>query len=180
MRPTFLKHALPLVVGLGIIFAPRPAELPLPAWRYLGLFAAVVVALVVEPIPPPAIGLVGVTVATALGLVDRDPSASLTWGLSGFADRSVWLIFGALAFSLGYEKTGLGRRIALVLVQRLGGSTLGLGYAAMLTDLVLAPFTPSNTARSAGVIFPILRGIPSLYGSQPGPTARRIGAYLMW
>src|SRR5262249_2599265 len=42
------------------------------------------------------------------------------------------------------------------------------------------PFTPSNTGRSAGVIFPIVRGIPALYGSEPGLTGRRIGAYLMW
>jgi citrate:succinate antiporter/L-tartrate/succinate antiporter len=38
----------------------------------------------------------------------------------------------------------------------------------------------SNTGRSAGVIYPIVRRIPALYGSEPGPTARRIGAYLMW
>ena len=42
----------------------------------------------------------------------------------------------------------IGRRIALLLVRTLGGKTLGLGYAIMFTDLVLAPFTPSNTARA--------------------------------
>ncbi len=81
---------------------------------------------------------------------------------------------------MGYEKTGLGRRIALVLVKRLGGRTLGLGYAIALSDLILAPFTPSNTARSAGTIFPVIRSIPELYGSAPGQSARRIGAYVMW
>jgi L-tartrate/succinate antiporter len=44
---------------------------------------------------------------------------------------------------------------------------------------VLAPFTPSNTARSGGTIFPIVANIPPLYDSAPGPTARRIGPYLM-
>ena len=73
---------------------------------------------------------------------------------------------------MGYEKTGLGRRIALVLVKRLGGRTLGLGYAIALSDLALAPFTPSNTARSAGTIFPVIRSIPELYGSAPGESAR--------
>ena len=51
----------------------------------------------------------------------------------------------------------------------MGRSTLGLGYAVMLADLLIAPFTPSNTGRSAGVIFPIIRGIPGIYGSRPGP-----------
>jgi L-tartrate/succinate antiporter len=104
----------------------------------------------------------------------------MAWGLSGFSDGTVWLIFGASVFARGYEKTGLGRRIALTLVKALGGNTLGLGYAVALADLLIAPFTPSNTARSAGVIYPILRNIPALYDSAPGPTARRIGGYLMW
>ena len=115
-----------------------------------------------------------------LGYVAPKPADAIKWGLSGFSDGTVWLIFGALVFSTGYEKTGLGRRIALSLVRVMGRSTLGLGYAVMLADLLIAPFTPSNTGRSAGVIFPIIRGIPALYGSAPGPTARRIGAYLMW
>src|SRR5262249_33296581 len=49
-----------------------------------------------------------------------------------------------------------------------------------LADLLIAPVMPSNTGRSAGVVFPIVRSIPTLYDSAPGPTARRIGAYLMW
>lgn len=69
----------------------------------------------------------------------------------------------------------------LNLVKWLGKKTLGLGYAVALADLVLAPFTPSNTARSGGTIFPVIKNIPPLYGSEPNsPTARKIGAYLMW
>ena len=59
----------------------------------------------------------------------------------------------------------------------MGRSTLGLGYAVMLADLLLAPFTPSNTGRSAGVIYPILRGIPAPLRLAPGtdrPSGRRL------
>jgi anion transporter len=177
---TFGRAAAPVLVWLALTLAPRPAGLDAAAWRYLALFAAVVLALVLEPLSSPAVGFLGVTAATALGYVAPDPAASVRWGLGGFADPTVWLIFGALVFSTGYEKTGLGRRVALGLVRALGGGTLGLGYAVLLADLLIAPFTPSNTGRSAGVIFPIVRGIPALYGSAPGPTARRVGAYLMW
>ena len=75
-------------------------------------------------------------------------SGAINWALSGFANSTVWLIFAAFIFSLGYEKTGLGRRISLLLVAWLGGHTLSLGYAVTLADAILAPFTPSNTARS--------------------------------
>jgi L-tartrate/succinate antiporter len=174
------RSIVPIVVWVVLASSAHPEGLTTVAWRYLGLFAGTVAALILEPIPPAAVGLVGVALAASLGYVSPDPSESIRWGLSGFSDGTVWLIFGALIFSVGYEKTGLGRRIALSLLRVMGGSTLGLGYAVMTADLLIAPFTPSNTGRSAGVIFPIVRGIPPLYGSAPGPTARRIGAYLMW
>jgi L-tartrate/succinate antiporter len=62
----------------------------------------------------------------------------------------------------------------------LGGRTLGLGYAIALADLALAPFVPPNTARSGGIVFPIVENIPALYGSAPGELRRSIGAYVMW
>ncbi len=174
------RCAAPLVVWPAIAMLPHPAGLSNNAWNYLGLFIAVIVALILEPIPPAAVGLLGMTLAAAIGFISPKPVEAIEWGLRGFSDVTVWLIFGALVFARGYETTGLGRRIALSLVGAMGKSTLGLGYAVMLADLLIAPFTPSNTGRSAGVIFPIIRGIPGLYGSAPGATARRIGAYLMW
>jgi citrate:succinate antiporter/L-tartrate/succinate antiporter len=159
---------------------PRPQGLSVGAWRYFAIFAAVLAALMLESAAPGAVGLVGLTLAAVLGCVDPDPARSLKWMLSGFSEGTVWLIVGAYVFSIGYRKSGLGRRIALWLVKALGRHTLGLGYAVVLADLVLAPATPSNTARSGGIIYPIAVQIPRLYGSEPGPTAGKIGTYLMW
>jgi len=56
-----------------------------------------------------------------------------------------------------------------------------LGYAVAIADTILAPFTPSNTARSGGTIYPVIRNLPALYDSKPNdPSARRIGSYVMW
>ena len=180
MKPAWWRAAVPLVVWLALVLVPVPGGLAPKAWGYFALYAAVIDGLVLEPLPAAAIGLIGVTVAGVSRQVEQSPAASITWALSGFQDRTVWLIFGAFVFSIGYGKTGLGRRIALGLVRRLGGRTLGLGYAIALADLALAPGTPSNTGRSAGTLFPVIRNIPGLYGSEPGPTARRIGSYVMW
>ena len=174
------KVALPLAVGAIVALLPVPSGLTPNAWSYVALFAAVVVALVTEPIPAAAVGFVGVTVAASIRLVGSTPDEAIRWALSGFSNTTVWLIYAAFIFARGYERSGLGRRIALHLVERLGGRTLGLGYAIAFADLALAPFTPSNTARSAGMIYPIVRHIPELYDSHPGESARRIGAYLMW
>ena len=190
LSPLIWRAGLPLAVAASIALSPAPTGLAPNAWSFFAIFSAVIVALVTEPLPSAAVGLMGVTLIAALGLpfgaaqkadpAFRLPAEAIKWALAGFANSTVWLIFGAFVFAMGYEKTGLGRRLALVLVRRLGGRTLGLGYAVMLADLVLAPFTPSNSARSAGTIYPVIRGIPALYGSLPGESARKIGAYLMW
>jgi L-tartrate/succinate antiporter len=180
MKSLIWKAILPLLLGVIIALIPTPQGLTVTAWYYFAIFAAVILALILEPMPAAAIGFIGVFLVAVLGLAGPKPSDSIRWALSGFSNTTVWLIFGAFMFALGYEKTGLGRRIALVLVECLGKSTLGLGYAVAFSDLILAPFTPSNTARSAGTIFPIIRNIPGLYGSAPGETSRKIGAYIMW
>jgi citrate:succinate antiporter/L-tartrate/succinate antiporter len=174
------KAIAPVVVWLAVYLVPAPAGLNANQWHYFAVFVAVIAGLVLESMPVGAIGLIGLTFAAVMGYVESDPNKSLRWALSGFSESTVWLIVGAFVFSIGYRKSGLGRRIALVLVRALGRRTLGLGYAVMFADLILAPATPSNTARSGGTIFPIVNNIPKIYGSEPGPTAGRIGTYVMW
>jgi L-tartrate/succinate antiporter len=190
---TFWKAIAPLIVAIVIAIIPPPEGLAQHAWYYFAIFAGVIVGLMLEPLPGAAIGLIGVTIVTVLcewvffspeqlakpGF--KPANTALNWALDGFSNSTVWLIFGAFMFALGYEKTGLGRRIALLLVRAMGRRTLTLGYAVMVADAVLAPFTPSNTARSGGTIFPVIRNLPPLYGSMPNdPSARRIGSYIMW
>src|SRR6201991_3328254 len=170
----------PLLVWLVIYLVPVPSGLNANQWHYFAVFAAVITALILESMPVGAIGLIGLTVAGVGGYVEPDPNKSLRWMLGGCSESTVWLIVGAFVFSIGYRKSGLGRRLALLLVHALGRRTLGLGYAVALSDVVLAPATPSNTARSGGTIYPIVNNIPRIYGSEPGPTAGKIGTYVMW
>jgi L-tartrate/succinate antiporter len=187
------KAAAPIAVAVVLALIPPPEGLPQHAWWYFAIFAGVIVGLMLEPLPGGAIGLIGVTLVVVLAnhvylspeqaakAGARWPAEAIRWGLSGFSNTTVWLIFGAFMFAMGYEKTGLGRRIALMLVKAMGRKTLTLGYAVTVADLILAPFTPSNTARSGGTIFPVIKNLPPLYDSKPNdPSARRIGGYIMW
>jgi len=187
------KAVVPIAVAIILALIPAPEGLAQYSWYFFAIFAGVIVGLMFEPLPGGAIGLIGVTVVTVLArFVLYSPAelakagfnpanAALTWALSGFSNGTVWLIFGAFMFALGYEKTGLGKRIALLLVKTMGRRTLTLGYAILIADTVLAPFTPSNTARSGGTIYPIIRSLPILYDSKPNdPSGRKIGSYIMW
>jgi len=192
MKATIWRAAVPLLVAVVLAVLPVPDGLTPDAWRYFAVFAATIVALALEPIPAAAVGLIGVTLAASLLLVAPPGSApgeaapaatpyqSVRWALSGFSNGTVWFIFVAFMLATGYEKTGLGRRLGLALMAKLGRRTLGLGYAIALFDLVLSPVLPSNTARSGGTIFPIIKNIPPLLGSTPDREPGKIGAYLMW
>src|SRR3977135_3680066 len=174
------KTIAPLVIWLAVYLTPVPAGLNADQWHYFAVFVAVIAGLILESMPVGAVGLIGLTVTGVCGYLESAPNKSLRWMLGGFSESTVWLIVGAFVFSIGYRKSGLGRRLALMLVRGLGRSTIGLGYAVALSDLVLAPATPSNTARSGGTIYPIVSNIPKIYGSEPGPTAGKIGTYVMW
>jgi L-tartrate/succinate antiporter len=187
------RAVAPIAVAAVLAIIPAPEGLPQHAWYYFAIFSAVIVALMTEPMPGGAVGLIGVVVVAVLApFVLYSPEelarpgfnpadAALTWALAGFSNGTVWLIFAAFMFALAYDKAGLGKRIALTLVKLMGRSTLQLGYAITAADTVLAPVTASSTARSAGTIYPIIRNVPGLYGSKPNdPSARKIGSYVMW
>lgn len=187
------KRLAPVLLSILVALVPHPEGLTQHAWYFFAIFSGVVLGLVLEPLPGAAIGLIGVTIVATLApwtlfspaeSSERGfnvPSRAIEWALSGFSNGTVWLAFSAFMFGTAYERTGLGRRIALYLVKLMGARTLFLGYAVMLSDVILAPFTPSNTARSAGTIFPIICNLPPLYDSKPNdPSARKIGGYILW
>ena len=179
MSSRTIKLLAPVLVVLVMWFIPAPEGLSQNAWHFLAIFMAVVIGLILEPIPAALIGFTGVSLIAALGLIGNS-KASISWALSGFSNTVIWLIFAAFMFALGYKKTGLGKRISLLMVKYMGKSTLGLGYAVAFSDLVLAPFMPSNTARSAGTIYPIAINIPQIFNSLPDNDPRKIGSYISW
>jgi DASS family divalent anion:Na+ symporter len=104
---------------------------------------------------------------------------TIAQALAGYADATVWLVMAAFFISRALLNTGLARRIALVFVRAFGGTALGVSYALVLSDGLLATIIPSNGARTGGAVLPVVSSVAQLYGSHPGPTARQIGSFLM-
>ncbi len=162
----------------------KPSAINPHAWLYFCIFMGMIIGLILEPMPAGLIALSALIICVLLGIGASSEtikgSQAISWGLSGYSNKTVWLVFVAFILGLGYEKSLLGKRIALFLVSFLGKTTLGLGYAIMITDLFLSPFIPSNSARSGGILYPIVSSIPPLMGSTPSNNPKKIGAYLMW
>ena len=180
MSKKAISMLIPVLVTLVVWFIPVPEGLSANAWHFMAIFLGVVVGLVIEPVPAALVGLVGVCLVALLGIIDPKPAEGVKWALSGFSNSIIWLIFAAFMFAAGYQKTGLGKRISLIMVKFMGKSSLGLGYAVAFADLLLAPFMPSNTARSGGTIFPIAINIPQIFNSLPDNEPRKLGAYISW
>src|SRR5262245_17265325 len=143
------RLALVFIAGILVWALPRPEAVDPRAWRLFAIFVATLAGIVAKPLPMGAIAICGIAAA----LVTR--TLTITEALSGFSNVTLWLVVSAFFFAAGFVKTGLGTRIAYMLISKFGRSTLGLGYSLVATDLVLAAAIPSNTARAAGVVFPI-------------------------
>lgn len=167
------KTAIPILLGLVIWFIPVPEGLTVQAWRLFAMVVAIIAGFITAPLPIGAVAFIGLTITILTNTLN------IKDGLSGFSSSSIWLIASAFFFSRGFIKTGLGRRIAYLLLRAIGDSTLKVAYAFTLSGLLVAPATPSSTARAGGVIFPILRSVISVLGSEPGATARKAGAFLI-
>lgn len=169
-----LKRAAPFALAIGIWFTPVPAGLTAPAWHLFAVFAAAIVSVLLGAFPLLTAAMI------AVGTVVLTGTITPAQAFSGFANNSVLLVVIAFIVAQAVVKSGLGRRISLFMVSRFGGSSLGLAYSIVLTDAVIAPAFPSNTARG-GVLFPIVLSVAKGAGSNPGdPEGRRLGGYLMF
>ena len=167
------KTLVTILVGVVIWFSPIPAGITPQGWHMLAIFVATILGFILNPMPIGAIAFTSIALSVLLNVLK--PAEAL----QGFSDNTVWLIVAAFLFAKGFIKTGLGRRIAYNIMSVLGGSTLKLSYALMLSDVAIAPATPSNTARAGGILFPIVQGLAVAFNSTPENGPRKIGAYLM-
>lgn len=168
-----IRGSIVLALLIVIWLIPVPAGLTVKAWHIFAVFAAVILGFILQPLPLGAVALVGVTFPAFIGLLKP------TEVLAGFSNTTIWLIISAFLFAKGFIKTGLGKRIAYKLIFWFGSSSLKLSYTLVISDFIISPATPSNTARSGGIMFPIVRSLVSVFDSEPGPTARKIGAFLL-
>lgn len=167
------RFFVPILVGVAIWLIPLPTGMDPKGWSLFAIFTATILALICRPLPLGAVCLI--SMVTAVMVQDMD----LSQALSGFGNPVIWLILLVFFIARAFIKTHLGMRIAYFFVRLLGKHTLGLGYGIVATELVIAPFIPSNGARAGGIMFPILKSIAESLDSRVGDgTERRVGSYL--
>jgi len=168
------KRTLPFVLAVGIWFWPVPAGLTVQAWHLFAVFVSSIAAVLVGAFP------LLTSTMLAIAAVVLTNTVSYSKAFNGFANPSVLLVVIAFLVAQAVVKSGLGRRISLFMVSRFGRSPIGLAYSIVMTDALIAPAFPSNTARG-GVLYPIVLSVAQGSGSRPeDEQGRRLGGYLMF
>ena len=190
-KATMKQHNLQIIVlifGLILWFFPVPSGLesyisslpaselkftPVMAWHLFAIFITAIFAVILNAMPIFASSILGVSAAVLTGTLTSKQA------FSGFAEDWILLIIVAFLIARGVIKSGLGKRIAFLIIRKFGKTSLGLSYSIIAADMFIAPAFPSNTARS-GVLFPIVNALAADSESKVADgTRKKLGAYLM-
>lgn len=156
---------------LLLLLVDTPTGMNPKAWQLLPFYIGTIMGIMLRPMGEAPILMI------FLGLYAVMMKGQAV-ALSGFSIGMVWLVVGAYFIAQAFRDTNLGKRIAYLLIRAFGRTSLGLGYAAAFSDFIIAPVTPSNAARTGGIIWPIFRSIAEALDSYPEKNPRGIGAYL--
>jgi divalent anion:Na+ symporter, DASS family len=167
------KQLFVFLLGIGLWFSPVPDGLTLQAWHLFAIFISIIAAVIIEAFPIFTASIIGLSFSILTHTLDPKEA------YGGFSQSFILLIIVAFLIARGVIKSGLGKRIAFLVIKRFGKSSLGLGYSIIAADMLIAPAFPSNTARS-GVLFPIVNALAADSGSKVADgTRKKLGAYLM-
>jgi len=163
---------LGIAVLAAVLLLPTPAGLPIAGQRMLAVFGFAVVIWMTEALDY-AISAVVIAALMAF-LLGTSPNIAnpnaligtvqgLTTAMSGFGNTALTLVAAALFLAAAMTITGLDRRIALVILSRVGARTNRIVIGSIVVATVLAFLVPSATARAAAVI-PIMMGVILAFG----------------
>ena len=153
---------------------PAPQGLNKDGWHLLIIFTSTILGVIFSVAKMGVVTIIGLIV---LVLTD---TLSIGKALSGFKSSTVWLVVLAFFTARGFVKTGLGRRVAYMMISKFGNSLTGLSYSLIYTEFLISPMIPSVVARGGGIIYPIVQSLINAYsGSHEKKETEKIGAFLV-
>ena len=154
-------------------YFPVPDGLTPQSWHLFAVFITAIFAVIIDALAIFTSSIIALSVIVLSGTLTPEQA------YSGFSEDFILLIIVAFLIARGVIKSGLGKRIAFLIIRKFGTSSLRLGYSVVAADMFIAPAFPSNTARS-GVLFPIVNALSADSGSKvTDGTRKRLGAFLM-
>jgi len=164
-----LGRIFAVLVPVAIWFAPL--QLDARVQHALAITSFMVVAWITEALDHALTGMIGCFLFWALGVVKIDVA------FSGFADDTAWFLFGAMLFGGMASKSGLARRLAYLVMLRVGNTYSRLLLGIILSDFLMTFLVPSGMARVA-IMAAVALGLMEVFGVGPGSNIGR-GMFLI-
>lgn len=160
-----------VIAMIGVLLLPTPPDLPTAGHRMLGILVFSVILWMTEAVSyPVSASVIIALMAFLMGLAPtaNNPkilmgtSKALTLALGGFANTALALVAAALFLAAAMTKTGLDKRIALIVISKIGAKTNRILAGVIFVGFLLSFFVPSTTARVSCLV-PICLGIISAF-----------------
>jgi solute carrier family 13 (sodium-dependent dicarboxylate transporter), member 2/3/5 len=166
---TLLSQALCVLVPLAIWYMPFDIE---PTTKHgLAIAMFMVVGWITRALDYTVTGLIGCFLFWALGVV-RFPVA-----FSGFANDTAWFLFSALLLGLFARRSGVARRLAYLVMLRIGTTYPRILLGLIVTDFLLTFIVPSGVARLV-IMAAVALGLIEAFRAQTGSNVAR-GMFLV-
>src|SRR5258706_1575632 len=161
---TFIGRFLSVIVPVVIWFAPLNLD---PTIKHaLAIASFMIIAWITEALAHALTGLIGCFLFWALKVVKFDVA------FGGFADETPWFLFGAILFGMMATKSGLARRLAYLVMLRVGNTYSRLLLGLILSDFLLTFLVPSGIARVV-IMAAIAIGLVEAFGLGLGSNVGR-------
>ena len=160
----WIGRVLAVLLPLALWFSPLPVD---PSAKHaLSIALFMIVAWITEALPHAITGLIGCYLFWVFNVVKFNVA------FSGFATETPWFYFGALLFGMMATRSGLARRLAYLVMLRVGNS-----YSLILLGLIILSFlltflVPSGTA-CVVIMAAIAIGLLDAYGYGHGSNIGR-------
>jgi len=134
-----MLRTLAMAIPIGFWFAPLGLDLKIQHVIAVTLF--MIVAWISHSMDHALAGLAGCFLFWALKL------APFGTAFGGFAEPTPWFLFGAMLFGIMASKTGLARRLAYLVMLRIGSTYSRLLLGLIVSNFLLTFVAPSGIAR---------------------------------
>jgi len=146
-RPPAVLSSKSLFVALSVLFLlvspflPAPAEMAGAGLTALAVLFVGISLWLTEMIPPAVTSILLLVLFSAFGTLDFEEATS------GFGKEVIWLMIAMLGMGVAVEKTGLARRIALLMLIQARGNTYLTILLLIGISFFLTFFIPNAMAR---------------------------------
>ena len=154
-----------LLAGVSVGFRLLPLHIEPRAHSALAIAMFMIFAWMTQVLDHGIAGILGCFLFWMFGI------AKFETAFSGFADTSPWFLFGAICFGVMSSKSGLARRLAYLVMQRVGYSYPRLLLGLIVSNFLLTAIVPSGIARVV-IMAAIAIGLIEAFGVSQGQQHR--------